>query len=87
MEGWGDIIAGGEGGGGRREAKVDDRTRVVVGLVDEMTLGRGIVDDDLFECLGRFFGKREVVELTGCVAGFNAVARFCVALQVEERKS
>ncbi len=84
MEGWGDIIAGGDGGGGRREGKVDDRMRAVVGLVDEMTLGRGAVDEEVFECISRFFGKREVVELAGCIAGFNAVVRFCVALEVGE---
>lgn len=43
------------------------------------------VSDDMFQELGRFFGDREIVEITATIAIYNCCSRFLVALDVGER--
>jgi alkylhydroperoxidase family enzyme len=42
------------------------------------------VPDSLFREVAARFGKTELVELTAAIATYNMVARFLVALQVQE---
>jgi alkylhydroperoxidase family enzyme len=56
---------------------------VVLKYTDAMTRGI-LVRDELFARLKRLFSDREVVEITATAAGYNAVSRFLVALDVGE---
>jgi len=42
------------------------------------------VPEDVFAALRRWFGEREVVEITATVGAYNCVSRFLVALDVGE---
>ncbi|KAJ5769704.1 hypothetical protein N7520_004263 [Penicillium odoratum] len=55
----------------------------VVKYTDAITTA-GKVPDAVFELTRAFFSEKEMVELTASIAGFNTVARFCVALEVGE---
>lgn len=60
--------------------------RIVLKYTDAMTkLIR--VPDDIFDELKQCFGHKEIVEITATVAGYNAVSRFLVALDVGERNA
>jgi alkylhydroperoxidase family enzyme len=56
---------------------------VVLRYTDAMTRNI-VVNDDLFMQLKGNFSDREVVEITATAAGYNAVSRFLVALDVGE---
>ncbi|KAF1824662.1 uncharacterized protein K489DRAFT_315586 [Dissoconium aciculare CBS 342.82] len=61
----------------------DRRHVLVLRYTDAMTRDV-VVRQPLFDELRRLFGDREVVEITATVAGYNAVSRFLVALDVGE---
>lgn len=55
----------------------------VMAYTDAMT--RDVrVGEEVFEKLKRYFGKKEIVEITATVAAYNCVSRFLVALDVGE---
>lgn len=55
----------------------------VMAYTDAMT--RDVrVREEVFEKLKRYFGKKEIVEITATVAAYNCVSRFLVALDVGE---
>jgi alkylhydroperoxidase family enzyme len=62
---------------------LSEKEKAVLAYTDAMT--REIkVSDECFARVRRLFSEREVVELTACVAGYNCVSRFLVALDVGE---
>jgi alkylhydroperoxidase family enzyme len=61
----------------------DERHVLVLRYTDAMTRDV-VVSQALFERLKALFTEREVVEITATVAGYNAVSRFLVALDVGE---
>ena len=69
-------VQAGEHGLGAKEA-------AVLRYTDEMTIDVK-VNDATFEDLKRHFDDREVLELTTVVAGYNAVSRILVSLDVGE---
>jgi AhpD family alkylhydroperoxidase len=60
----------------------DAATRAVLAYADAMTQ-QVQVPQPLFDALRLHLDKREVVELTATVAGYNMVSRFLEALQIE----
>jgi alkylhydroperoxidase family enzyme len=73
------VIKGVEGG----MAGLSDEQMAVMRYADAMTIGGG-VGGEVVERVRRFLGEKGTVELTGCIAGFNCVCRFVVALDVGE---
>ncbi|KAL2405649.1 hypothetical protein ABEF95_011752 [Exophiala dermatitidis] len=67
----------------QRAEALSDKHRAVLNYTDQVTLNVK-VDDLVFENLSKHFGHREVVELTTVVAGYNAVSRILVPLDVGE---
>lgn len=62
---------------------LSDKEEAVLAYTDQMT--RSIkVSEECFARVKGLFSEREVVELTACVAGYNCVSRFLVALDVGE---
>lgn len=66
------------------EAGLDERQAAVLRYADAITR-TATVPDHVFNTVRAFFNEKEMVELTASVAGFNTVARFCVALDVGEK--
>ena len=62
-----------------------DHQRIVVEYADAVSSSVCIVDEELVNRLRQFLSERQVVELTGCVAGFNLVGRFISALDIGEK--
>lgn len=60
----------------------DERERAVLAYVDAMTVAVQ-VPDAVFADLQAHFNERQIVELTVTVAGYNMVARFTEALDLE----
>lgn len=60
----------------------DARERAVLAYTDAMTL-EVQVPDHIFEALRPYFDERQLVELTANIAGYNMVARFMEALNLE----
>jgi len=70
---------------GKREAEgeLTEMQWAVMAYTDAMT--RDVrVGEEVFEKLKRYFGKKEIVEITATVAAYNCVSRFLVALDVGE---
>lgn len=70
---------------GKREAEgeLTEIQWAVMAYTDAMT--RDVrVREEVFEELRRYFGKKEIVEITATVAAYNCVSRFLVALDVGE---
>ncbi len=70
---------------GRREAEgeLSETQWAVISYTDAMT--RDVkVGEATFERLKRYFGQKEIVEITATVAAYNCVSRFLVALDVGE---
>lgn len=69
------------------EVKVQgEKERVVLMYTDQMT--RDIkVSEEVFEKLKGLLSEREIVELTACIASYNMVSRFLVALDVGENNA
>jgi alkylhydroperoxidase family enzyme len=65
------------------EGLLSEEHIVVLRYTDAMTRGI-VVKDELFGKLKGLFSHREVVEITATAAGYNAVSRFLVALDVGE---
>ncbi|KAG9775036.1 hypothetical protein KCU88_g5230, partial [Aureobasidium melanogenum] len=65
------------------QAELSDLHKAVLNYTDQVTLNVK-VDDVVFENLTKHFSHREVVELTTVVAGYNAVSRILVPLDVGE---
>jgi len=63
---------------------LDARARAAVEYTDAMTL-KVQVPDAVFERVKDYFDVKELVELTNTIAGFNAVVRLVVALDVGEK--
>jgi alkylhydroperoxidase family enzyme len=62
---------------------LSDKEAAILAYTDAMT--REVkVSDECFEKVKGLFTEREVVELTACIAGYNCVSRFLVALDVGE---
>lgn len=60
-----------------------EKEHAILAYTDAMT--REIkVADECFAAVKKLFNEREVVELTACVAAYNCVSRFLVALDVGE---
>lgn len=60
--------------------------RAVLGYTDSMT--REIhVPDTVFDALRGHFNKREIVELTATIGGYNLVSRFLEALAVDPEQA
>ncbi|KAF1991660.1 hypothetical protein K402DRAFT_368427 [Aulographum hederae CBS 113979] len=72
------VVGGSNGLGGGAE-----RFWRVMRYVDAMTK-EVQVEDDVFEGIRKEFNEREIVDLTMTIAGYNAVSRFLVALDVAE---
>jgi len=66
-----------------RGGVLDERHEAVLAYTDAMTLSVK-VPDSVFGELKKFFGEREIVEITAVVAAYNCVSRFLVALDVGE---
>ncbi|KAJ5598895.1 hypothetical protein N7510_011845 [Penicillium lagena] len=62
---------------------LSDRQLSVVYYADAMTKAAK-VPEEVFKAARTFFNNQQMVELTATIAGFNMVARFCVALDVGE---
>jgi AhpD family alkylhydroperoxidase len=62
---------------------LDTRQAAVLKYADAVTT-TAKVPDETFNAVRKFFDDKEMVELTASVAGFNTVARICVALNVGE---
>ncbi|EHY56012.1 hypothetical protein HRR83_006609 [Exophiala dermatitidis] len=69
--------------GSQAASELSDLHKAVLNYTDQVTLNVK-VDDVVFENLTKHFGHREVVELTTVVAGYNAVSRILVPLDVGE---
>lgn len=67
------------------EGGLDERLWTVLRYTDEMTR-KVKVQDVTFEAIKRLFNERQIVELTLTIAGYNAVSRFLIALDVAEMK-
>ncbi|KAH8811369.1 putative 4-carboxymuconolactone decarboxylase [Xylogone sp. PMI_703] len=65
---------------------LDSRQAAVLRYADAMTK-TAVVPEEVFDTVKRFFTEKEMVELTASIAGFNTVARFCVALDVGEKNA
>ena len=63
-------------------SRFDDRERAVLAYTDAMTLNIQ-VPDAVFDALRPHFNERQLVELTATIAGYNMVARFMEALDLE----
>ena len=60
--------------------------RAVLAYTDSMT--RDIhVPDAVFDPLRDYFSKREIVELTATIGGYNLVSRFLEALAVDPEQA
>lgn len=60
-----------------------EKEHAILSYTDAMT--RDVkVSDSCFADVRKCFTEREVVELTACIAGYNCVSRFLVALDVGE---
>lgn len=62
---------------------LSDKDAAVLAYTDEVTV-RVKVEDSTFERLRSHFDDREVLELTTVIAGYNAVSRILVSLDVGE---
>lgn len=60
--------------------------RIVLKYTDAMTKTIR-VSDEIFDELKQCFSNKQIVEITATVAGYNAVSRFLVALDVGERNA
>lgn len=58
----------------------------LLSYTDSMTL-KVQVDDQVFARLQKWFGEKEIVEITSTIAAYNCVSRFLVALDVGERNA
>ena len=89
------VKAGGDDALRPRLADPDSATTDTAFSADErlairyaLTMTRDVqVPDSLFRLLRERFGHTELVELTAAIAAYNLVARFLVALQVQDEKS
>jgi alkylhydroperoxidase family enzyme len=63
-------------------AGLSDEQIAVLRYADAMTMGGET--REIVERIRAFLGENGTVELTGCIAGFNCVSRFVVALDVGE---
>ncbi|RFU34142.1 hypothetical protein B7463_g2259, partial [Scytalidium lignicola] len=62
---------------------LESRQAAVLKYADAITR-TAFVPSEIFNSVRQFFNEKEMVELTASIAGFNTVARFCVALDVGE---
>ena len=66
----------------RHATAFDARDRAVLAYAEAMT--REVhVADAVFEAVARWFGPRQMVELTATIGGYNLVSRVLEALQVD----
>lgn len=63
---------------------VEELYKAVIDYTDAMTRQVKVSDDEFGELQIRL-GNQEIIELTATIAGYNAVSRFLVALDVGER--
>jgi len=67
------------------EKGLDGRLWAIMRYADAMTKDCK-VSDDIFQRISEILDKRQVVELTLTIAGYNAVSRFLLAMDVAEMK-
>jgi AhpD family alkylhydroperoxidase len=60
----------------------DARERAVLAYCASMTKEIH-VPSDVFDAMARYFGPREIVELTATIAGYNMVSRFLEAMAID----